>query len=160
MKANGRINLLDAPNHMALFDQSTSRQGKSFHDAMQGTWEDTPLSCAFFCAANQKILQNGIRAAVYKMSKEQYVISEQPYDTLQIIMRGIFLQEAKNLPGSYTRQIEELNQKVIVYVAPKLYGEAKGYLTYLRDASTLAVPIAPPVSSVAYDKTLELKPFF
>jgi hypothetical protein len=160
MKANGRINLLDAPNHMALFDRTANRQAKTFHDAMQGTWEETPLSCSFFCGANQQIIQNGIRAAVYRMSKNQYVISEQPYDTLQIIMRGIFLQEAKNIPGNYTSQIEELNRKVVAYVAPKVFGEAKGYLTYLKDASTLAVPIATPVSSVAYDKTLELKPFF
>jgi hypothetical protein len=43
---------------------------------------------------------------------------------------------------------------------PQVYREAKGYLTYLRDISTLAVPLSTPVNTVAYDKTLELKPFF
>jgi hypothetical protein len=160
MKANGRINLLDAPNPMLLYDQNVSRPPKTFHTAMNGTWEDTPLSCAFFSKENQQIVQNGIRAAVYRLSNNKYVIAEQSYTELTIIMRGLFLQEAKNIPGNYTQQIEELNHKVVAYVAPRLYGEAKGYLTYLKDASTLAIPMAAPVSSVAYDKTLELKPFF
>ena len=46
------------------------------------------------------------------------------------------------------------------YVVPKVFNEAKGYLVYIRDASTLVVPLSAPVSSVSYDKTLELKPFF
>jgi hypothetical protein len=160
MKSNGRINLVDAPNHMALFDREVNRPPKSFHCALQGTWENTALSNAFFCAANQQILQNGIRAGVYRASQNQYVIAEQPATELQIVMRSIFLQQSNNLPGNTTAQIEQLNRAVLNYSVPRILGEAKGYLTYLRDASTLAVPIAAPVNSVAYDKTLELKPFF
>jgi len=160
MKSNGRINLLDAPNPMQFYDRTVNRPPKSFHCALQGNWENTALSDAFFSGSNQQIIQNGIRAAVFKISNSQYVISPQPYTEIQIVMRSIFLQEAQNLPGGITQQIETLNQSVIKYIAPKIFGEAKGYLMFLRDASTLAVPIASPVQSVAYDKTLEMKPFF
>jgi hypothetical protein len=160
MKANGRINLLDAPNPMELYDREVIRAPKSFHCALQGNWENSPLSDAFFSAANQQIVQNGVRAGVYRLSNNEYVIAPQPYTELQIVMRSIFLQQSKNLPGNLTAQIEELNRAVINYIAPRAYGEAKGYLNFLRDASTLAVPIAAPVSTVSYDKTLELKPFF
>jgi hypothetical protein len=160
MKANGRINLLDAPNAMSLYDRNASTKPKSFFDALTGNWEDTPLSRAFFSAENQQILQNGIRAGVYNMSGGRYSIAQQSYDEIKIIMRAIYLQETTNTPGNLTSQISALNQSVLNYIVPKVYNEAKGYLVYIRDASTLVVPLSAPVNSVVYDKTLELKPFF
>jgi len=160
MNANGRINLMDAPNPMILFDRNPVKVPVNYCNALTGNWESSKLSKAFFSAQNQQILQNGIRAGVYRMSKNKYVIAPQPFADLNIIMRGIFLQNARNLPENISQQIEELNSLVLQHTVPKLYGEAKGYLQYLKDASTIAIPLATPISSVAYDKTLELKPFF
>ena len=159
MKANGRINLLDAPNPMILYDR-TPMKATNYCDALVGNLESSMLSKAFFSAKNQQIVQNGIRAGVYKMSGNQYAIAPQPYDQLKVIMRAFFLENAKHQPENITGQIEELNCMVIKYAVPKLYSEAKGYLQYLKDASTLAVPMSTPINSVPYDKTLELKPFF
>ena len=159
MKANGRINLLEAHNHMALYDRASSKPA-SFHDALTGSWEETPLSRAFFSSENQQILQNGIRAGVYKMSSGRYSIAQQSFDEIKIIMRAIYLQNSANMPGNITAQIADLNNAVLKYTVPMVYNEAKGYLVYLRDASTLVVPMSAPVNSVVYDKTLELKPFF
>lgn len=155
---NGRV-LVQPPNHMALFDRPVQATS-TYTEAMTGNWTNTPLSLAFFSPANQQILQNGIRAGVYNMSACKYVISQQPTNDLKIIMRSIFLQHSLNQPGNVRRQIQKLNQRVLDYLVPQVYREAKGYLTYLRDISTLAVPLATPVNTVAYDKTLELKPFF
>lgn len=160
MKANGRINLLDAPNAMVLHDRNASTKPSTFYDALTGNWEDTPLSCAYFSKENQQIIQNGIRAGVYHMSNGKYTIGLQSYEEIKIIMRAIYLQETTNTPGNLTEQISQLNRSVLNYIVPKVYNEAKGYLTYIRDASTLVVPLSAPVSSVVYDKTLELKPFF
>ena len=156
MKSNGRINLIDAPNPMKLYDRAPS----DYCDALLGNLENSVLSKAFFSAKNQQIIQNGIRAGVYKMSSGKYTIAPQPYEQIQIIMRSVYLKNTKNLPENVREQIEELNRLVVQHVVPKLYSEAKGYLRYLEDASTLAVPLTPPVNSVAYDKTLEMKPFF
>jgi hypothetical protein len=160
MKANGRINLLEAHNPMSLYDRNSSTKPASFHDALTGSWEETPLSRAFFSSENQQILQNGIRAGVYKMSGGRYSIAQQSFDEIKIIMRAIYLQNSANMPGNVTGQIAELNNAVLKYTIPLVYNEAKGYLIYLRDASTLVVPLSAPVNSVSYDKTLELKPFF
>ena len=160
MKANGRINLLEAPNPMILYERGTASAPSNFCEALTGNWETTTLSKAFFSSKNQQILQNAIRAGVYKVSGDQYVIAPQPFEELKVVMRAVFLQNAKNQPENVREQIEVLNNLVLQYTVPKLYSEAKGYLRYLKDASTLAVPMATPVSSVAYDKTLELKPFF
>ena len=155
MKSNGRINLIDAPNPMKLY-----RAPSDYCDALLGNLENSVLSKAFFSAKNQQIIQNGIRAGVYKMSSGKYTIAPQPYEQIQIIMRSVYLKNTKNLPENVREQIEELNRLVVQHVVPKLYSEAKGYLRYLEDASTLAVPLTPPVNSVAYDTTLEMKPFF
>jgi len=156
MKANGRINLLNAPNHMVLFDRNPT----SFKEAMSGNWEPTPLSELFFSKENQQTLQNGLRAGVYHMSNQKYVIAPQSNDDLKIVMRSIFMQYSSNQPGNLSQQISDLNKAVLNYSVPQIYGEAKGYLRYLHDASTLVVPLSTPVNTVAYDKTLELKPFF
>jgi hypothetical protein len=159
MNANGRINLLDAPNPMILYDR-TPISASNYCNALEGNLESSVLSKAFFSAKNQQIIQNGLRAGVYHVSGNKYSIAPQPYDQLQIIMRSIFLENAKHMPENITGQIEELNSLVVKYAVPKLHSEAKGYMQYLKDVSTLAVPLSTPINSVPYDKTLELKPFF
>jgi hypothetical protein len=76
-----------------------------------------------------------------------------------MIMRAIFLEHSQNRPTHVREQIEGLNRYVLEYCIPKIYGEAKGYLKYLQDASTLVVPLSNPVHT-SLDKTLELKSFF
>jgi hypothetical protein len=157
MKSNGRIDLLHAPNPISLYDKPVYTS--SYKDAMTGNWVDTPLSIAFFSQENQQILQNGIRAGVYKMSGNKSIISQQSNPNLKIIMRAIFLEHSKNNYTNIRNQIEILNQHVLKYSIPRIYGETQGYLKYLQDASTLVVPLSNPIS-MTLDKTLELKPFF
>lgn len=158
MKSNGRIDLLHAPNQLSLYDKIPTYTS-SYGDAMTGNWADTPLSKAYFSPENQQILQNGIRAGVYKRSGNKFMISQQSNPDLKMIMRALFLEHSQNRPTHITEQIQELNQYVLDYCIPKIHGEAQGYLKYLQDASTLVVPISAPVHT-SLDKTLELKPFF
>lgn len=158
MISNGRIDLLHAPNHLALFDKIPVATS-SYNDAMTGNWANTPLSLSFFSVQNQQILQNGIRAGVYHYSKGKYTIAEQSNNDLKMIMRAIFLEHSENRLTHVIEQIHELNQYVLDYCVPRVLGEAQGYLKYLQDASTLAVPLSAPIYS-SIDKTLELKTFF
>ena len=157
MKSNGRIDLLHAPNSLTLMDKPVYTA--SYSEAMTGNWSPTPLSNAFFSTQNQQVLQNGIRAGVYQLSNKQYVISQQSNQNLLMIMRAMFLEHCQNRPSHLKEQVEELNRYVLEYCIPRIYGEAKGYITYLKDASTLVVPLSNPVHT-SLDKTLELKPFF
>ncbi len=161
-RTNGRVNIM-VPNidtRFAMSDQIPVNQTSTFRDAMTGNWYDTALSTAFFSSANMKIVQNGIRAGVYKKSNSQYVIGEQNGDELKIVMRSIFLQYSKNLPTNISDQIRELNNIVFDYSVNQVYGEAQGYMTYKKDVSTLVVPIAHPILSYTNDKQLELKKWF
>jgi len=159
---NGRVDIMgpNVPSVFALQDKIPTGKCSDFRDAMNGNWYETPLSRSFFSEANQQIIQNGIRAGVYKMSKGQFVIGPQECDDLQIIMRGVFLQHARNQPSNIPGQIAQLNAIVLEYAVPQVYNDAVGYMKYKRDASTMWTPIAPPVQADFNNKSLELPRWF
>ena len=161
--SNGRINIL-GPNMDVRFTMSdripVNSTNYSCRDAMTGNWYNTELSNAFFSGKNMQILQNGIRAGVYNKSNQQYVVGEQNLDELQIIMRGLFLQYAKNQPTGIAQQINDLNKIVLDYSVNQVWSEAEGYMKYKRDASTMWTPMKMPILSYSNDKQLELKKWF
>lgn len=159
---NGRINI-KTPNTSTLFqmyDKIPANQCVTFRNPTEGLWTQTPLSLAFFSLENIQMIQNGIRAGVFKRSNGQYVIGQQDCDSLKIVMRSVFLQHAANQPNNIPKQIEELDKIVLDYCIQQVYSEAQGYMKYVDDVSTLVVPIAHPVHSSNTDRQLELKPWF
>lgn len=159
---NGRINI-KSPNTSSLFqmyDKIPANQCVTFRNATEGLWSSTSLSQAFFSQQNIQMIQNGIRAGVYKKSNNQYVIGPQDCDSLKIIMRSVFLQHSANQPENYQTQIINLNKIVLNYCIQQVYSEAQGYMKYIDDVSTLVVPIAPPVMTSNNDRQLELKSWF
>ncbi len=159
---NGRIDI-KSPNTNKLFqmyDRIPAHQCSTYRSPTEGIWNETPLSTVFFCQENIQMLQNAIRAGVYQRSKGKYIIAPQDCDTLKIIMRGIFLQNAANLPDNITQQVADLNKLVTDFSVQQVYGEAAGYLKYINDVSTLAVPIAHPVMTNNSDRQLEFKSWF
>lgn len=159
---NGRVNI-KSPDTSALFkmyDKIPANQCVTFRNPTEGLWNETPLSQAFFSQENIQIIQNGIRSGVYKRSNGQYVIGDQDCDSIKIIMRSVFLQYSANKPSSIPEQIIELNNIVLNYCVQQVYSEAQGYMKYIDDVSTLAVPIAHPVQASNNDRQLELKSWF
>ena len=159
---NGRVNI-KSPDTSALFkmyDKIPANQCVTFRNPTEGLWNETPLSQAFFSQENIQIIQNGIRSGVYKRSNGQYVIGDQDCDSIKIIMRSVFLQYSANKPSSIPQQIIELNNIVLNYCIQQVYSEAQGYMKYIDDVSTLAVPIAHPVQASNNDRQLEFKSWF
>lgn len=159
---NGRVDI-KSPNTSSLFemyDKIPSNQCVTFRNPTEGLWDNTILSRAFFCEENINILQNGIRAGVYHKSNNKYIIGKQDCDSLKIIMRSVYLQNAANQPHNISQQVKELNKMVLDYCIQQVYSEAQGYMKYLNDASTLVVPIAHPVMADNTDRQLELKRWF
>ena len=160
--SNGRIDI-QSPDTRSLFnmyDKIPAHQCTTYRNPLEGQWDDSTLSNAYFSKENIQIIQNGIRAGVYKQSNNQYVVAPQDCDSLKIVMRSIYLQYSANLPGNVSGQIEALNQMVLNFCIQQVYGEAKGYMKYLSDASNMYVPIAHPVLAKDDDKELVLKPWF
>ena len=160
--SNGRVNIIspDTNTLFAMTDRIPVSECTDFRDAMTGNWYNTKLSDSFFSGANVQILQNGIRAGVYKLSKGLYTIGNQSVDNLKIVMRSIYLQSATNQPTAITAQLQALNQLVLDYCVKRVYNESVAYINYLRDASTMYTPISHPVQADMNDKTLELKNWF
>lgn len=160
--SNGRVDI-KTPSTSKLFqmyDKIPAHQCTTFRNPTEGLWDETILSKAFFSQNNIQILQNGIRMGVYNKSNGQYVIGQQDCDVLKIIMRSVYLQNSANLPSNIKDQVEQLNKMVLDYCIQQVYGEAQGYMKYIDDVSTLAVPISHPVMANNTDRQLFLKSWF
>jgi hypothetical protein len=160
--SNGRINLYikskttykepDITNLFSMYDKIPANQCTTYQEPLVGQIDETPLTKAYFSEDNISIIQNGIRAGVYRKSNGQYTIGPQDCDSIKIIMRAIYLQHSINQPTNILKQIEALNNMVLNYCIPKVYLEAQGYLKYLSDVSTMAEPIPIPIMASQNDK--------
>lgn len=165
-KYNGRINLMELPDKDARFQMyekiALKNKSSEYRDSLAGILEDNLLSQVFFSSGNIQIIQNGLRAGVYDMSKERkIVIAPQNMDNLKIIMRSMYLQYAEHREDiSVTTQVEYLNKIVLDYVVPVVYNETMGYLKYIQDQSTLVQPLELPKLVDKDYKSLEWKKWF
>lgn len=159
---NGRVDIKtpSTSNLFEIYDKIPANQMATFRNPTEGLWNDTVLSNTFFSKENIQLLQNGIRAGVYKKSNNQYIVGPQDYDSLKIIMRSVFLQHSSNKPNQIIEQIIELNKIILNYSIQQVYSEAQGYMKYISDISTLAVPIAHPIMANNSDRELTMKPWF
>ena len=158
---NGRINIVQ-PNTNVLLQMKDKEEieVKDFRGALTGIWSDTKLSDLYFSSENMKLIQNGIRSGVYKMSGNQYIVGIQDYDELKIIMRALFIQNSKNSKTNIKEEIYRLNQLVLDYSIKNVYNEAVSYLKYINDASTMYNPMQKPAPSSNRHKPLTLKEWF
>jgi hypothetical protein len=159
---NGRINNIDMisnNNKFKLMDKIPV-VNKFYTNSLNGIFEKSTLSMAYFSNENINIIQDNIRKGVYEKSDEQIIIDNQSVDIIVQIMRSYYLEYSLNLENDITKQIETLNNMVIKDCVENAYNEAISYVKYKRDITTMHTPIAPPIHSSKRDKTLELKNFF
>jgi hypothetical protein len=160
---NGRINILDDSDHNIRFKMvekiAIKNKSSEYRDPLVGIFEDNLLAKVYFSEENVQIIQNGLRAGVYKMSDNKIVVPPQNIENLKIIMRSTFLQHAEYTPNSITKEVEKLNSIVLDYAVNAVYKEAIGYMNYCKDQSTLVMPLERPVQSREFT-TLEFKQWF
>ena len=125
---NGRVNIIDQPKAdslFKLFDRNANHK-TSFRDALKGVKQDNELSAHFFSKENIQIVQNGLRAGVYKMSNNKYVIGEQSYDNIKLIMQDAYYEHALNHPENIAQQIStgilQIENELYDIVRPKRSG--------------------------------------
>lgn len=157
---NGRIQFEES---IPQYDAETQRSvNYGIQDsALAGIQEQSPLSRAFFSAANINRIQKGIIDGVSEASKGAYKIGNQSNTELAIIMRSTYLQNALNLSKNINSQVAQLNKMVIDYSVRKIIPAIELYLYYLKDAGNNPIPLSQPVNtSVTGTRSLELKKFF
>lgn len=162
---NGRIDLqyMKPCKSFDMYDTSvpSSNQINGYSEALTGLKTNTTLSKLFFSGENIQILQNGIRAGVYKKSQNKYIIDEQDETNLKIIMRTMFLNYARHVPKKIKEEIVYLNNIILDHCIHNVFNNVISYEKYIRDANTLPTPPDnPTVNSLKGNKQLELKPWF
>lgn len=162
-KQNGLVDIaiLEDPDAMFRMHERVNIRNKptEYSEALNGTMEWNVLAQVYFSAENMQIVQNSLRANIYKLSGGKINIPNQNVDNLKIIMRGIYMEYAEHYPKDIKGQVERLNKLVIDYAVPNLYSEAVGYMQYLVDQSTLPMPIERPMQNDRTYKSLEFRPF-
>ncbi len=159
----GRV-ALDADNQTHVnrlpgFQYQTTAPSSAKEDGIRGNLQSNLLNQTFFSKENFQIIQNKIRFDVYQ--KTGQVIDQQSSDDLFMVMRAIYLQYGRNLPYDIAGQVQELNGRVAAWCVPKIVAEMSMYQQYLKDISSLPVPLSHPVNqSSAGTKSLPFKPFF
>ena len=161
-KINGRVNLLEEPSPEILFKMqervAVKNKTSQYREALNGIYEESELSNLYFSKENIQIVQNGIRAGIYEKTNKEHIIPPQNIDNIKIIMRNIYIQYAEN-QNNITSEIERLNQLVLGYIIPQVHGSLVSYFKYIKDQSTLVIPLELPNQSDRDYKQLEMREF-
>jgi len=143
---NGRVDLLHTPSiatQLLMHERIAIRnKATSYADALSSFWENNLLAQVYFSPENIQIIQNGIRAGVYAMSNNKFIVGVPNINTVKIIMRSTYMQYAEHRTDDIRGQVIRLNDIVLKDAVVHEYNEAKGYLQYRNDQSTLVVPLA------------------
>ena len=161
MAGNGRIFIptLNTEDQFKMYDKIPQKE-TSFREALVGNWKENDLSCKFFSLENIQLLNNNIIKGVQKQSNGLYNIGIQDQDELKIIMRAIYLENAKNLLTDIPQQVNALNSIVLQYAVPQILSSLRSYAKYMHDISNMYTLMDRPIYSDVDDKTLEFKGWF
>jgi hypothetical protein len=97
---------------------------------------DNLLNMTFFSKSNIEIIKNAKRHHVWKNSHGKFKIGNQSETQLQIIMRSIYLQYAKNLSTDIQEQVSELNHRVVEHSVPNIMSNIQQHMHYKKDINT------------------------
>jgi hypothetical protein len=138
---NGRISNLEGNNLISydFFNETRSDPNAFRTQAIKNIHSESRVSNLFFSKENIDILQDGIRFVVYKKTKE--IISKQSEPELQVIMRSIYLQYAKNLNTNTIEQVKDLNSKVLDYTVSYISNQIQNYKIYTNDITNMPIPL-------------------
>lgn len=164
---NGRVNIApingseeDIDIRFRMHEKiAIKNKASNYFESLNGSWEWNVLAQVYFSAENIQIVQNGIRAGVYRMSEGKYNVPPQNIDIVKIIMRSIYMQYAEHYPKDITGQVDRLNRLVLDYAVPNVFNEAVAYFKYVQDQSTLVVPLELPNQHDRTYKQLEPNPW-
>jgi len=73
-------------------------------------------------------------------------------------MRNIYIQYVEN-QTDITTEIDRLNQLVLGYIIPQVHGSLVSYFKYIKDQSTLVIPLELPNQIDRDFKQLEMREF-
>lgn len=130
------------------------------NNILRGTYENNLLNDIYFSDINIKFLEKQI--IKYMKDKYNYIISKQSKKDLIIIMRNIYLNNAKHnykTKKELKNELDNLNKESIKHSTEVIKKNIDNYIFYLNDINTpnylkQIKPIDKPVNTREY-KTFE-----
>ena len=114
------------------------------------------INTRFFNSTNVDVIQNRLKTQI--KNKTGFVIDRQDDDALLIIMRACYIENDIDSSLSPDDFVKDLNDMVVRISLPQIASGIKGYLSYIRDASSLPTPIARSQNTnIKGQKTLEMR---
>ena len=115
---------------------------------------DTDLSRAFFSKTNLDGIQKQLKTQVHHATG--YTIDRQSDTEVTGIMKGVYDAFSNNEGGK--EEIKRLNKIVLEILVDQVTAGVKGYLVYLKDASTMPQPLSRGTfASIKGDRSIEYK---
>lgn len=111
-----------------VYAPSTRKRTTNLWEAMNDN-QNTKLGM-FLSDRNLQTVQNGIRAMVYSMSKNQYIMAEVDKNTLYGIMQSFY----HSYPKQHIPDISEINKVVVYSCANDAYAAAKEHIVYQEES--------------------------
>lgn len=102
--------------------------------AVKGQQSETPLSKAYFSAANARLIQNELRYRVHQLTGR--VIGRQSEIDLFAVMKSMYLLFGVFRDDMIAAQIRDLDDRVLAEVVPLVVSEMKMRAHYIKDIST------------------------
>nr|QBK88953.1 MAG: uncharacterized protein LCMiAC02_00460 [Mimivirus LCMiAC02] len=116
-------------------------------EALKGIQTQSDLSKLFFSDRNIKRIQRKIKSAVFRRTKGKYRLdTDQDPSDVFIIMRAIYMEHSRFLPGETVRQVKRLNDKVINDHVADIISNIKQYYGYLEEINKPLTPIPRPIN--------------
>ncbi len=145
---NGRvINLTGTEvKDFPMFTQNNNKKDNYKFEALKHIQTNSRLSLVFFSNDNLDRLQNMIRYNVWVKSDKQFVIGKQSDIELELVMRAMYLQHARNLDCNIPEQVQELDDMVVNFCVPKIINEVIQYNGYLQQLEYLPIPEDRPTN--------------
>ena len=133
------------------------RKIENVNNILRGTYENNLLNDIFFSDVNINLLQNQIIKNV--KDKKNYIISKQSKKDLIVIMRNVYLNNAKHnykTKEELKKEIKKLNKDSVKHCVEIITKNIEYYIFYLNDINTpnylkQIQPIDKPIDSRDYN---------
>jgi hypothetical protein len=150
-EVGGINNIAINDNHVYDTSQSCTNDTNNYAELMQE---------AFFSVENMDIIQNTLIKTVFYRSGEKLRINKIKQETLIQCMNHIWTNFCRFLPFNLKEQVEELDDKVVEYLAPLLLKESQFYFNYLRDSDRTNLPTLERPVMIAKGRKQQLPSFY
>jgi hypothetical protein len=125
--------------------QETNVDARGYATILKGTIARSQLSDAFFSEKNVMILKKALAQTIEKSSGFKISPEAQSTTELILVMRSIYLSDARHLPENISGQIQDLNSAILREIVPKVISKIQLTLTYRRDKSHQPLPMDRPL---------------